>query len=704
VSFIVELAIYGYNSYMTVAKSLNQLTGIGPQLAVHLAKLDVNTPLDLLFHLPKTYQDRTQIYPLSELRPGLQVLVEGEVIQREIVRGRSQMLICHIADHTGYLLLRFFHFHTNQLAQLQPGKRIRCFGEIRAGRRNFEMIHPEYRLLQNENETLPHTLTPVYPSTEGLTQGRLRKAIQQALSLFTASSLPEYLPSAIASKLHLPTLYEAICFVHYPPADVDTSLLLKGSHPMQQRLAFEELLAHRLSLRQLRAEQHQRAAVQFLAKDALWQQLLNNLPFALTKAQQRVCAEIAEDLAKPAAMLRLLQGDVGAGKTLVAIFAALRAIESGYQAAVMAPTEILAEQHYLNFGRWLEPLGIKISYLSSKLSQKQKREALVNCQTGQAQLIVGTHALFQENVAFQRLALVIIDEQHRFGVEQRHALQQKGKTHDIEPHQLVMTATPIPRTLAMTAYADLDLSIIDELPPGRTPIKTVLISDQRREEVIERVQASCQVGKQAYWVCTLIEESEVLTCRAAEDTATQLQTELPHLNIGLVHGRMKPSEKSTVMSQFKAGEIHLLVATTVIEVGVDVPNASLMIIENPERLGLSQLHQLRGRVGRGSTESFCVLLYQSPLSQMAKSRLQIIRDSNDGFKIAEQDLELRGPGEVLGTRQTGDIGFRIASLIRDQALLSQVQRAADTILQQYPHCIQPLINRWIGKAQQYARV
>lgn len=690
---------------MLITKPLAHIKGIGPQGAKQLAKLHLFTPLDLLFHLPKTYQDRTRVYPLSQIRAGLHILVEGEIISVEVVRGRGKMLLCHIADKTAYLILRFFHFHPNQLQHLQTGQRIRCFGEVRAGRRWFEMTHPEYRII-NGDQPLPvdTTLTPVYPNTDGLAQTKLRRLIADALQAVDQHHLTEYLPQSIRQELQLPTLYEAVRFVHYPPPEVSAAVLLEGKHPMQQRLAFEELLGHRLSMRRLRQNRQQYSAAPLNDEKGLLTQFLKQLPFPLTRAQQRVIAEIRRDLAKVKPMLRLLQGDVGAGKTVVAVAAALQAVASGYQAAVMAPTELLAEQHFQNFSRWLTPLGLQVGFLANKLSARQKREMLENCKTGAAQIMVGTHALFQEGVDFKDLALVIIDEQHRFGVEQRRALQQKGSRHRREPHQLVMTATPIPRTLSMTAYADLDLSILDELPPGRTPVKTVLVSDARRDQVISRVQAACGRGRQAYWVCTLIEESEALTCRAAEDTASQLQAELPNLQIGLVHGRMKPVEKSFVMAKFAAGDINLLVATTVIEVGVDVPNASLMIIENPERLGLSQLHQLRGRVGRGSTESFCVLVYQHPLSQQARTRLAIIRDTSDGFKIAEEDLKLRGPGEVLGTRQTGDMNFRIASLIRDQNLLPLVQKAADLILSQHPECVDPLIQRWIGRTEGYANV
>jgi len=685
--------------------TLLSIKGVGEQLAAKLRKIGISQATDLLFHLPRSYQDRTRIVPIASVRIGDQVLVEGEIINTQIVPGKQRMLLCHIADKTGYLICRFFHFNRQQYQYLHAGGRLRCFGEIRAGRKSWEMIHPEYQQLgPGENPPIENTLTPVYPTTEGLAQTRMRKLIQQVLQSPILGQLPELLPENIRQQLKLPSLLEALRFVHHPPPDAPVHQLLSGAHPMQQRLAFEELLAHRLSLRLQRQKKRNIPAVPLQHGHHLCEQLKKQLPFPLTNAQQRVIAEIENDLTRPKAMMRLLQGDVGAGKTLVALMAILQCVEAGHQAAIMAPTEILAEQHFLNFTQWLEALNIPCAWLVSKLTAKEKRETLESIANGTARVVIGTHALFQGEVQFKQLALVVIDEQHRFGVEQRLALQQKGERDNCLPHQLIMTATPIPRTLAMTAYADLDISIIDELPPGRTPVKTVLIPDARRYDVIERVRNACRQGKQAYWVCTLIEESEALTCQAAEDTAKHLAQALPELNIALVHGRMKSDEKAAVMQAFKAGNVHLLVATTVIEVGVDVPNSSLMIIENPERLGLSQLHQLRGRVGRGSTESFCVLLYQNPLSLKAKSRLTTIRDTTDGFKIAEQDLKLRGPGEVLGTRQTGDMNFRIAHIIRDQQLLPLVQHAADTLLKNHPDLAQQLVRRWVGQAENYAFV
>ncbi|MDF2940026.1 MAG: recG [Gammaproteobacteria bacterium] len=681
------------------------IKGIGPQFLEKLHSMGVESALDILFFLPRNYQDKTRIYPLRETRPGYEVLVEGEILSAQILFGKRRMLVCHISDGTGHLTLRFFHFKQSQYLQMQKGLKIRCFGEIRMGKQGFEMVHPEYRILSLDAELPLEThLSALYSLPEGIGQNRWRNLVNLILSKFELKPLPEYLPEDIRQQYQFPTLFEALKFVHHPPPNIALSTLLDASHPMQKRLIFEELLAQRLSLRMLRKLQEKIIAPALTLYQKSTAQLLKQLPFDLTPAQERVINEIRQDLGKPKPMLRLLQGDVGSGKTIVALLAILQAIESGYQAAIMAPTEILAEQHFQNFKKYLEELKIPVAFLASKLSASEKKNILKALAENNIKVIAGTHALFQDQVKFNNLGLVIIDEQHRFGVEQRLALQQKGEAQGMQPHQLIMTATPIPRTLAMTAYADLDISIIDKLPPGRTPVQTVLIPDTRREEVIERVYAACKSGRQAYWVCTLIEESEALSCQAAEETAKTLQAELSGLKIGLVHGRLKAQEKSQIMAEFKAGEIDVLVATTVIEVGVDVPNASLMIIENPERLGLSQLHQLRGRVGRGQTASFCVLLYHDALSLQAQSRLKVIRDHSDGFSIAEEDLKIRGPGEVLGTRQTGAMNFRIASLLRDQALLPDVQKVSEEILATHPSYIKPLIHRWIGAAQIYGRV
>ncbi len=682
------------------------LKGVGPAMAERLEKLHIHSVQDLLFHLPYRYQDRTRIAPIGSLRPGDEVVVEGEVQLSEIKFGRRRMLLTRLSDGSGSLTLRFFHFNNAQKQSLSTGTRLRCFGEVRTGSATLEMVHPEFRRLQGEASTVEEHLTPIYPTTEGLQMPGLRKLIDQALDALLAGQLA--LPDLIPPNL-LPAgmrgLRESLLTLHRPPPDVALSQLIDGEHPAQQRLAFEELLAHQLSLRLLRQRMRQHSAIALSSPGELSRQLLQQLPFSLTAAQQRVLTEIRDDLQQPTPMQRLVQGDVGCGKTIVAALAALQSIESGQQAAVMAPTELLAEQHFQSFRDWLEPLGIEVAWLTGRLRAKPRREMLAAIEGGTAALAIGTHALFQQEVVFNQLGLVIIDEQHRFGVHQRLALREKGVQQDgNHPHQLIMTATPIPRTLAMTAYADLDLSIIDELPPGRTPVETVAITDERRDEVVQRVAAACAEGRQAYWVCTLIEESETLQCQAAEETLEQLRLLLPNLRIALVHGRMKAAEKEQQMTAFKRAELDLLVATTVIEVGVDVPNASLMIIENAERLGLAQLHQLRGRVGRGSAKSSCVLMYHPPLSQRARERLGVMRESNDGFVIARKDLELRGPGEVLGTRQTGMLQLRIADLQRHQALMPEVTTAAQQLLEQYPRQLAPLLERWLGERQRYSDV
>ncbi len=684
---------------------ITTLKGVGPAVAEKLARLHIRTVQDLLFHLPLRYQDRTRIHPIGSLRPGNEVVIEGEVQLSEIKFGRRRMLLTRISDGTGSLTLRFFHFSNAQKQSLSPGTRLRCFGEVRTGSATLEMVHPEFRRVQ-EGLGVEEHLTPVYPTTEGLQMLGLRKLMDQAIALLLEGkvALPDLLPPELLPP-GMGKLREAILLLHRPPPEISYTQLSDGEHPAQQRLAFEELLAHQLGLRQLRQRMRHHPAPALGQPGLLCEQLLKALPFSLTAAQQRVLDEIRGDLEQPTPMQRLVQGDVGCGKTIVAALAALQSVESGLQAAVMAPTELLAEQHYQSFRAWLEPLGIEVAWLTGRLKAKERREMLAAIESGAAAVAVGTHALFQGEVEFKRLGLVIVDEQHRFGVHQRLALREKGVQQDgSHPHQLIMTATPIPRTLAMTAYADLDLSIIDELPPGRTPVETVAITDERRDEVIARVAAACAEGRQAYWVCTLIEESDALQCQAAEETLEQLRLLLPQLRIGLVHGRMKAQEKEQQMGAFKQCELDLLVATTVIEVGVDVPNASLMIIENAERLGLAQLHQLRGRVGRGSTKSSCVLMYHPPLSQQARERLGVMRESNDGFVIARKDLELRGPGEVLGTRQTGMLQLRIADLERDQALMPEVIAAAQQLLQRYPRQVEPLLARWLGEKQRYSDV
>jgi ATP-dependent DNA helicase RecG len=684
--------------------SVTALKGVGAALAEKLAKVGLETLQDVLFHLPLRYQDRTRIVPIGALRPGQDAVVEGIVAGADVVMGRRRSLLVRLQDGSGTLSLRFYHFSQAQKEGLKRGTQVRCYGEVRPGSSGLEIYHPEYRALSgSEPIAVEQTLTPIYPTTEGLTQQRLRQLSGQALARLGPHSLPDWLPRELADDYQLSPLDQAIRYLHRPPPDADLEELAEGRHWAQHRLAFEELLTHQLSLQRLRESVRAQQAPALPLAKTLPQQYLANLGFTPTGAQQRVGAEIAYDLSQDEPMLRLVQGDVGAGKTVVAAFAALQALEAGYQVALMAPTEILAEQHFINFSKWLAPLGLDVAWLAGKLKGKARASALEQIAAG-APMVVGTHALFQDEVRFAKLALVIIDEQHRFGVQQRLALRQKGIGGRMCPHQLIMTATPIPRTLAMSAYADLDTSILDELPPGRTPVNTLVIADSRRLEVVERVRLACNEGRQAYWVCTLIEESEELTCQAAETTFTDLAAALGGLNVGLIHGRMKPAEKAAVMDQFKQGQLQLLVATTVIEVGVDVPNASLMIIENPERLGLAQLHQLRGRVGRGSAASHCLLLYHPPLSQLGRERLSIMRETCDGFVIAEKDLELRGPGEMLGTRQTGLLQFKVADLMRDADLLPAVRDAAQALLEHWPQHVSPLLERWLRHGQQYGQV
>ena len=680
------------------------LRGVGPKSAEKLAAFGIETIQDVLFHLPRRYEDRTRVVPLGALRPGDHAAAEAVVDLAEVKFGRRRSLLVRVSDGTGSLMLRFFHFSKAQQAGLERGTRLRLYGEVRRGPTSLEMVHPEYQHLA-EDVSLPteERLTPIYPTGDGIHQLTLRNLSEQALAMLDDANLPEWLPERLRDSLGLSDLQAALRYVHRPPVGADLAALEAGTHPGQQRLAFEEMLAHHLSLRAVRQRATRLRAPVLNDGAVLMQQFYRQLPFTLTGAQQRVADEILHDLSQPHPMMRLVQGDVGSGKTVVAAAAAVRALASGYQVAVMAPTELLAEQHFDNFRHWFDSLGIRTGWLSGRVKGKARREALEAIRSGDLQLLIGTHALFQDDVEFSTLGLVIIDEQHRFGVHQRLALRDKGRDNHLVPHQLIMTATPIPRTLAMALYADLDNSVIDELPPGRTPVQTVALAESRRAEVVQRVQEACRDGRQAYWVCTLIEESESLQCQSAEDTAALLAEALPELTVELVHGRLKDTDKAQRMEAFKRGEVDLLVATTVIEVGVDVPNASLMIIENAERLGLAQLHQLRGRVGRGSARSSCVLLYKGPLSQMARERLAVLRETCDGFEIARRDLELRGPGEVLGTRQTGLIQFRIADLLRDQALVPSVEQAAGWLLKQAPDNVAPVIRRWLGHAARYAQ-
>jgi ATP-dependent DNA helicase RecG len=690
---------------------VDRLDRVGPRVRERLARLGIGSVQDLLFHLPVRYQDRTRLVPIGELRPGMEALVDGAIADAQISYGRRRSLKVWLLDQgtpggvAAGLLLRFFHFAPQQLSALRPGVRLRCYGEVREGPNSLEMIHPEYRF-QTDGPAVgsDERLTPFYPSTEGFQQATWRGLTEQALALLGQSPPAEYLPPEVLAGLDLSDLSAALRYLHRPPLEADLDNLVERRHPAFRRLAFEELVAHQASLRRLRlAHLSQRAPV--LAGDGgLRRRLREVLPFALTPDQEQAAAEIAADLGSPRPMQRLLQGDVGSGKTVVALLAALQAIECGRQAALMAPTELLSEQHWRNLAGWLAPLGIEPLWLAGRHKGRSRSATLAAIADGTASLVVGTHALIQDEVQFADLGLVVIDEQHRFGVHQRMRLRDKGAGDGGLPHQLIMTATPIPRSLAMTLYADLDLSVIAKCPPGRTPIRTVAVPDTRRAEVVARVREACAAGRQAYWVCTLIDESEALQAQAAEETARQLGESLPEARVGLVHGRQKAAERESVMRAFAGGGLDLLVATTVIEVGVDVPNASLMIVENPERLGLSQLHQLRGRVGRGAVESFCLLLYHAPLSASALERLALIRDTLDGFRIAEEDLKMRGAGEVLGTRQTGTVEFRVADPLRDQRLVADAQRAADLILERYPERVEPLIRRWLGRREEYGQV
>ena len=677
--------------------NLSEIKAFSKPLVANLNKLGIHSIQALLLHLPLRYIDETHMTSVRDLREGEPSQVEGEIVHAEVTYKPRKALIARLEDASGQLTLRFLHFYPSQIAALKVGNKLRVYGEVRSGFFGYEMVHPTCKAV-GEKTSVAETLTPVYPTVAGLTQGNLRKALGIALA---QNVLGETLPASVYQQFHFPSFADSLKVLHNPPPDTNLQALEEKLTPEWQRLAFDELLAQQLSMRKQYARRRSVDAPQFEHSKQLVSALLKSLPFALTQAQQKVAVEIQHDLTQPHPMQRLLQGDVGSGKTIVACMAALQSIESGWQVALMAPTEILAEQHFRKMQLWLTPLNIQIAWLTGSQSKKDREAAMQIIADGSAQLVIGTHALFQDAVQFKKLGLAIIDEQHRFGVQQRLALRKKGQP---EPHQLMMTATPIPRTLSMSYYADLDVSVIDELPPGRTPIVTKLVSDERRDEILQRVREACKLGNQAYWVCPLIEESEALQLATANDTFALMQSEFPELNIGLVHGRMKPAEKQAVMAAFSAAETQLLVATTVIEVGVDVPNASLMVIEHAERMGLSQLHQLRGRVGRGAAKSTCILLYQNKLSETARARLKVIYESNDGFAIAQADLNLRGPGEFLGTRQSGVPMLKIADLNRDAALLESAKNMAEMLLKKYPALVELHLARWLGRADDLVKV
>lgn len=682
---------------------MQKLSGVGPQLATRLEKIGIAKPIDLLFHLPTRYQDRTHITAIANLRPGETAVIAGQVDAAEVRFGKRRSLLVSVSDESGSVLLRFFHFSRGQQSGFREGAWIQCFGEARRGARSLELVHPEYKISPEPVEPVTeNSLTPVYPTTEGLGPAMMRKLVQQALDKHLGE-LEELLPEGIRNQYRLTDLRQAVLTTHRPPPESDTAALMLGIHPAQQRLVLEELLGHRLALSRQRKQRQLDTAPSISGPGKLWSMLQDQLDFTLTGAQSRVVGELLQDLSRDNPGLRLVQGDVGSGKTIVAAAAALITIEAGFQVALMAPTELLAEQHRHTFKQWFDLLGVHTEWLTGKLPAAQRRQALERIQSGEASMVIGTHALFQDKVEFRKLGLLVIDEQHRFGVDQRLALRAKGRTEARSPHQIIMSATPIPRSLAMILYADLDVSSIDELPPGRKPVKTVVLPSTRRTEVAERIRRICESGQQAYWVCPLIDESEKIQAQAATEVHAILKSQLPALQIELIHGRLKSKEKERIMERFNRGVIDLLVSTTVIEVGVDVPNASLMIIENAERLGLAQLHQLRGRVGRGSEQASCVLMYDPPLGSLARERLGILRDTNDGFKIARKDLEQRGPGELLGTRQTGLQQLKIADLARDKDLIPLVDKIARSIETNHPALVDRLVARWLPSSEKYSR-
>jgi ATP-dependent DNA helicase RecG len=684
----------------SASPATSALASVPASLRSKLEKLGVRRPFDLVLHLPLRYEDETKLVRLRDTPSGETVQIEAEVEEAGIKFRPKRMLVCRVRDGDEILHLRFFNFYPSQQKQLVPGARLRLLGEVRKGFFGAEMVHPRYRVLSGE-EALPQALTPVYPTTAGLSQVKLRKLVERELD---AADLSDTLPLDIIAPLQLPSFKQSIAYLHNPPPAARLEALEARTHPAWRRVKFDELLAQQLSMRLHHRKRQTVAAPRLTRQRELPTKLLKALPFKLTRAQERVLAEIRADLARPHPMQRLLQGDVGSGKTVVAALAALQAVESGFQVAVMAPTEILAEQHYLKFSQWLAPLSVDVAWLAGNLGRKDKRNQLQRVASGEAKVAIGTHALFQDQVEFRALGLAIVDEQHRFGVHQRLALRLKGTREGEQPHQLMMSATPIPRTLAMSFYADLDVSVVDQMPPGRTPVLTKLLSDARRDEVIGRVRDGCMQGRQAYWVCPLIEESEALQLQTALESFERIKQTFPELAVGLVHGRLSNAEKAAAMEAFTSGAVQLLVATTVIEVGVDVPNASLMVIENAERMGLSQLHQLRGRVGRGAQASVCILLYQNPLSDTARERLRIVYESTDGFEIARHDLRIRGPGELLGARQSGLPMLRFADLERDLDLLEEARAAADRILRDFPELAEAHLSRWLGGKQDYLRV